>query len=127
VGAALAHALATDPMQPQLLGWTRLGHLELVRRRRTRPLTDSLLEPAPGGAFVKTVVTVAHEALRALRREAQGQPGHAWRLTVAPAVAAGLAGEVASAVRALEDRFGRPIAITADGALGRDRFQIAPV
>jgi Ribonuclease G/E len=85
-----------------------------------------LLEPAPGGAFVKTVVTVAHEALRALRREAQGQPGHAWRLTVAPAVAAALAGEVASAVRALEDRFGRTIAITADGALGRDRFQIAP-
>jgi ribonuclease G len=126
VRAAIAGALDADPMQPQLLGWTRLGHLELVRRRRTRPFADSLLEPAPGGAFVKTVVTVAHEALRALRREAQGQPGHAWRLTVAPAVAAALAGEVASAVRALEDRFGRTIAITADGALGRDRFQIAP-
>ena len=31
VRAALAAALAADPARPQLLGWTRLGHLELVR------------------------------------------------------------------------------------------------
>ena len=127
VRAALAGALAADPMQPQLLGWTRLGHLELVRRRRTRPLADLLLEPAPGGAFVKTSVTIAHEALRALRREAGAQPGRARHLTVAPAVAAALAGEAAGAVRALEQRLGRAIAIGADPSLARDRFQIAPV
>jgi ribonuclease G len=127
VRAALARALAADPMQPQLLGWTRLGHLELVRRRRTRPLAASLIEPAPGGAFVKTAVTIAHEALRALRREAGAQPGHAWRLSVAPDVAATLAGDAAGAVRALEQRLGRAIAIAADPSLARDRFQIAPV
>ena len=127
VRAALARALAADPMQPQLLGWTRLGHLELVRRRRTRPLADSLLEPAPGGAFVKTAITIAHEALRALRREAGVQPGRAWRLRVAPDVAAMLAGDAAGAVRALEQRLGRAIAIGADPSLARDRFQIAPV
>ncbi len=126
VRVALAAALAADPMQPQLLGWTRLGHLELVRRRRTRPLANSLLEPAPGGAFVKTAVTVAHEALRALRREARAQPGHAWRLTVAPDVAAALAGEVVDTVRAVEQRLGRAVAIAADGSLSRDRFQIMP-
>ena len=31
---AMAAALAGDPAKPQLLGWTRLGHLELVRPRR---------------------------------------------------------------------------------------------
>ena len=127
VRAALSRALAADPMEPQLLGWTRLGHLELVRRRRTRPLADSLLEPAPGGAFVKTAATVAHEALRALRREARAQPGRAWRLAVAPDVAAALAVEAAGALRALEQRFGRAIVIAADGGLRRDRFQIKPV
>ena len=127
VRAALARALAADPMQPQILGWTRLGHLELVRRRRTRPLAEALLEPARGGAFVKTAVTIAHEALRALRREAQAQPGQAWRLTVAPDVAAALAGEAVGGVCAIEQRLGRAIAIATDVSLGRDRFQIGPL
>lgn len=127
VRTALSRALAADPLQPKILGWTRLGHLELVRRRRARPLADLLLEPTAPGAFVKTAVTIAHEALRALRREAQLQPGRAWRLTVSPDVAAALAGAAAGAVQALEQRFGRPVAIAADGGLGRDRFQIAPV
>jgi ribonuclease G len=124
---ALAEALAPDPARPQILGWTRLGHLELVRPRRGRPLAEMLLEPRPGGALVKTVITVAHEALGALRREAGAQPGRRWRLTVAPEVAAALTGVAASAVRTLEERFGREIAIKADSNLARDRFQVAPV
>jgi len=46
---ALAEALAPDPRRPQVLGWTRLGHLELVRPRRGRPLAEALLEPGPRG------------------------------------------------------------------------------
>jgi len=124
---ALAEALAPDPAQPQILGWTRLGHLELVRPRRGRPLAEVLLEPRQGGPLVKTAVTVAHEALRALRREARTQPGLSWRLTIAPIVAAALAGGAATALHVLEQRFGREIAIEADPNLDRDRFQIAPV
>jgi ribonuclease G len=127
VRTALTRALAADPLQPQILGWSRLGHLELVRRRRARSLADSLLEPASGGAFAKTAVTVAHEALRSLRREASAQPRHAWRLTVSVEVAAVLAGEAAGAVQALEQRFGRSVAIAADRDLDRDRFQLTPV
>src|SRR5439155_11244325 len=37
VRAAFTAALAPDPRAPQVLGWTRLGHLELVRPRRGRP------------------------------------------------------------------------------------------
>ena len=44
VRAALARALAADPARPEILGWTRLGHLELVRPRRLRPLAEVLLE-----------------------------------------------------------------------------------
>ena len=123
---ALAGALVPDPAHPQILGWTRLGHLELVRPRRGRPLAEALLEPRSGGSLVKTAVTVAHEALRALRREARAQPGRNSRLTVAPDVAAALAGGAAEALRTLEERFARKIAIEADPNLDRDRFQIAP-
>jgi ribonuclease G len=125
--AAFARALTADPMQPQILGWTRLGHLELVRRRRTRPLAEGLLEPTRGGAFVKTTATIAHEALRALRREARSQPSRAWRITVTPEVAAVFAGEAEGTLRAIEQRLGRSVAIAADASLGRDRFQIGPL
>ena len=123
----LSEALVADPARSQILGWTRLGHLELVRPRRGRPLAEALLEPRSGGALVKSAVTVGHDVLRALRREARAQPGRKWRLTVAPDVAAALAGAAASALRALEERFGREIIVASDSSFGRERFEIAPV
>jgi ribonuclease G len=125
VRAALADALAPDPAAPQLLGWTRLGHFELVRPRRGRPLAEALLKPRSGGVLVKTAVTVAHEALRALRRAARVQPGRRWRLTVTPDVAAALAGPAADAVRQAEERFARSIAIEVDPGYDREHFQIS--
>jgi Rne/Rng family ribonuclease len=124
---ALAEALVPDPARPQVLGWTRLGHLEIVRPRRARPLAEALLEPRHGGALVKTAVTVAHEALRALRREARAEPGGRWCLIVNPDVALAFAGGATAALRALEERFGRLIAIETNPCLDRDRFQIKPV
>jgi Ribonuclease G/E len=126
VRTTLARCLAQDRLQPQILGWTRLGHLEVVRRRRTRPLADALLEAAPD-AFVKTAATVAYEALRAVRRAARAQPGHGWRLSLAPEVAAVLDGEAVAALRELEQRLGRSVTIGGDTDLGRDRFQIEPL
>jgi ribonuclease G len=127
VRAALSEALAADPASPQILGWTRLGHLELVRPRRGRPLAEALLESRPGGAYIKTAVAVAHEVLRTLRREARAQPGRQWRLIVAPEVAAALAGSAASAVQDAEHRFARKIAIETDPGYDRERFQITPL
>jgi ribonuclease G len=124
---ALTEALMPDPARPQILGWTRLGHIELVRPRRGRSLAEALLKPGPGGALVKTAVTMAHEVLRALRREARAQPGRRWLLTVNPDVAAALAGVAAASLRAIEERFGRAIAIETDPSLGPDRFQITSV
>jgi Rne/Rng family ribonuclease len=127
VRGRLAETLMPDPARPQILGWTRLGHIELVRPRRGRPLAEALLEARPGGALVKTAVTMAHEVLRALRREARAQPGRRWYLTVNPDVAVALAGVAGAALRAIEERFGHAIAIETDPSLGRDRFQIIPV
>ena len=45
VRRAMAAALKGDPAQPQVLGWTRLGHLELVRPRRGRALSEAMLDP----------------------------------------------------------------------------------
>jgi ribonuclease G len=127
VRATLAEALRADPAEPQILGWTRLGHLELVRPRRGRPLAEALLERRPGGALGKSALTVAHEVLRTLRREARAQPGRQWRLRVAPDVERELTGRAVAAVQYAEQRFARGVVIEADASCERERFQISLV
>jgi ribonuclease G len=123
VRAAMEALLAGDPAQPQVLGWTRLGHLEIVRPRRLRPLADAMLEPRTSR---RSATASAFECLRAVASEARARPATSWRLVVAPAVAAALRGPAADGCRALEARLGRPLAIeTAPEAETRD-FDIVP-
>jgi ribonuclease G len=119
---ALDAALARDPMKPQVLGWTRLGHIELIRPRRSRSLADAMLEPA---RRAKRPVAVAHEALRQVLREARANPAANWRLSVSREVEAALRGPAGAALHALELRLGRRLAIdaTADG----EGFDIRPL
>lgn len=123
VRQTIAAALAGDPAAPQVLGWTRLGHLEIVRPRRSRPLSEAMLEPQDTR---KGAVALAFEALRAVWREARARPAANWRLVVTPAVEAALRGPAAAGLRALEERLGRTIGIAV--AAGQDvvPFDIAP-
>jgi ribonuclease G len=123
VGAALQAALAADPAAPQILGWTRLGHLELTRRRRHRPLAEILFE-RPEGAPVQSALTTALEALRLAARQAAHHPAQAPSLVVHPAVAAALAGPAAAGRRQLEAALARKVTIVSDPARGRDTFDI---
>ncbi|HTZ35110.1 MAG TPA: ribonuclease E/G, partial [Stellaceae bacterium] len=120
VRTALAAALAGDPARPELLGWTRLGHIEIVRPRRGRSLADAMLLP---GSRARQPVALAHEALRRLWHEARARPAADWRLIAGPDIAAALRGPAASALQLLETRLGRRIAL--DIGAGRDGFDIA--
>jgi Ribonuclease G/E len=110
VRQALEQALQGDPARPEVLGWTRLGHLEVVRPRHGRPLADALIDsdlPTP----MKHASAVAHEALRTLWKQARAQPGANWRLVVAPRVRDALAGPANEALCILEARLGRRVEI----------------
>jgi Ribonuclease G/E len=124
VSQAMEAALAGDPAEPRILGWSRLGHLEIVRPRRLRPLSEAMLDPQ---SRRKNAITLAFEALRLLAREARARPAANWRLVVAPGVAAALRDPAAAALHALETRLGRRVAV--DVASDRDAppFDIAPV
>jgi ribonuclease G len=125
VMAALEAALAGDPAGPELLGWTRLGHVELVRKRRAASLDEILFERDAEGGRVKTALTVSLEALRAVAREAAAAPARAPGLRVAPEVAACLGeGSARTARLQLEARLGRPIALQAEPGRPRALFDI---
>ena len=123
---AMAARLAGDPAKPQVLGWTRLGHLEIVRPRRARSLADALLQMQAEGPAVKHPVTLAYEALRRLQREARANPAANWRLDVSAPVEAALRGPGAAALQALETRLGRRIAVAATPP-GREGFDIVAI
>ena len=120
---AMVAAVAGDPAKPQVLGWTRLGHLEIVRPRHGRPLSEAMLEPQGLG---KSSRTLAFEALRHLQREARAQPAANWRLIVSPAVEVALRGPAAAGLRALETRLGRQILVTVEPNRAHDAFDIVP-
>jgi len=44
---ALKRALRDDPVETTLVGWTPLGHAELLRKRERRPLSELLHGPLP--------------------------------------------------------------------------------
>jgi Rne/Rng family ribonuclease len=123
VREALHEALAEDA-DSEVLGWTRLAHLEVVRKRRHAPLTELLFAPAGEGGLVKTPLTLALEALRALGRAALATPPRAPSLRVHPEVAAVLDRAARPARAALERRLGRAIAIHAEPGRLRERFDI---
>lgn len=123
VRRAVEAALAGDPARPRVLGWSRLGHLEIVRPRRLRPLAAAMLEPQ---AMRKTSATLAFEALRGLAREARARPAADWRLVAAPEVAAALRGPAAAGLRALEVRLSRSIAIVVAPGNAPEAFDIVP-
>jgi Rne/Rng family ribonuclease len=123
VRVALGDAIAGDPGHPQLLGWTRLGHMELVRPRRHAALDEILFT---AGGRVKTALTVALEALAAVARAADARPGRALTVRAAPEVASCLdSGAARAARRALEARLGRAVATVPMPGFGREQVDIA--
>jgi len=114
VAAALAEALAADPVPVERHGWTRLGHFELTRRRGAASIADRMLASVAGRG--KTPLTVALEALRLLAR-ARFAPGRI-SLRCHPAVADELDGRLAAAFDSAKAAAGRVVSVAVEP--GRD-------
>lgn len=122
---ALVDAVHDDPLGPHVVGYTRLGLVEVTRRRHGLSLLEIFGGPWPQAALtpVKSPLTVALEALRDLLRRARGGMA-APALRVSPAVAAALAGSAAAAKREAEALLGVAIAVAADQTLPDGRWEI---
>ena len=125
VTAALKAAFAANNEKLELLGWTKLGHFELIRPRREPPLAELLFEQADNGTTHKTPLTLALEALRSVAREAVARPGKGFALVAHPDIAGALDQGAGRAARHwLEARLGRTLTVTADPQRARDAIDI---
>jgi Ribonuclease G/E len=123
VAGAFAEAVRSDPMPVQVLGWTRLGHLEAIRRRGRAGLAQQLLDG--GTPPRRTAFTVALEALAAVAEANRRHPlGPAPTLIVHPEVLAALEGQAAPAYRLLERRLGGSLRLQPDPLRPRDSFEL---
>jgi len=126
---AFGEALASDPIPVRLLGWTRLGHVELTRRRDRPALDDILHERGPDGFQRERAMTIALACLRAAARAAdtESPPGNGpVVIRAAPEIVHTLTGEAASYLDALATRLQRRLLPTPDPARSRGSFAVEP-
>ncbi len=127
--ARLRQAVADDPAGVEVAGFTRLGLLEMTRRRTRPSLLNALTTPCPGTGGtgrVKTPATAAFDALRAVRREARARPTVAFAVRAAPSVIAAFEGAAAAARAGLEARLGRTLVLRSDATVAPGDFVIEP-
>ena len=95
-------AFADDQGDTNVFGMTRMGLIELTRRRRGESLSSQLLTAPDFSA--KTPVTRAYDALRDIVRAQQGSPGGLY-LEVSDSIAKALEGPVKAALNSIISRW----------------------
>lgn len=121
---SLRQAFAGDRLETHVAGYTRLGKVELTRRRVRPSLASRLCAPCPACAGSGGVLA-ADTAARRLLRTAAHDPGSAGAIVASPRVVAALRGPVAGELAAVEARLGRKLVIieapsAGPGAAGLD-------
>ncbi len=115
--ALLRDALAGDPVECHVLGYTGLGMVELTRRRRGPSVTRLLARP---GAWTREPTGAALAALR----KAIATGGGVIRICAAGDVADALTGPLKDAVDDTNARVGGALRIERDPALAPGQFEI---
>lgn len=115
-------AVGDDPLRPHVVGYTKLGLLEMTRRRKG----PSLSEIVSGSIAVatKSPETVALEALRGVLAEAQATAAPTYTVSASTDVVAALKGSLADIHKALEKQNGYAIKLKADANYGSEAFQV---
>jgi ribonuclease G len=127
VWRALQDALAADRAKSNALEISRLGLVEMTRKRVRQSLGQQLTAACPyceGRGVVKTALTVCYEVLRELRRQSPSLPGPILEVGVHPEVADLLADAENEHLTVLERRFGKTVVVTAESNFHLEQFEI---
>lgn len=127
---AMRRAVAKDRMRTRIMHITRLGLLEMTRKRTDVSLSHVLQDPCPwcqGTGRVLNATTVATRIITDLRRLARGSRAEAFAVVTEPQVALSLVGPHGELVEAIEREYvGRPVLVRADPRCHRERYEITP-
>ncbi len=127
---ALQEAVRKDKARANVLRISELGLVQMTRKRTRESLEQLLLAPCPhcsGAGRVRSLETLAYEALRRVQREAAGASNSTRiALRVHPEVAAFLTDPQRRSVEALERLVGRTVAVEAAPELQRDEIDARP-
>lgn len=124
VVASLRELLEADEEPSQVIGMSPSGLLEMTRRRGAPTLAETLTAPAgeQGSGRRRDAVTLAFDALRGARSEADSAPGCGLEIRADPAVLSALReGAAAEARQAVESRLGERIRLTEAQATPQNR------
>jgi ribonuclease G len=108
---------------------SELGLVQMTRKRTRESLEQRLTSPCPhcgGNARVRSVETLAYDALRRVQREAANAANSARiALRVHPDVAAFLNEHERPSVEALEALVGRTVAVEPVAELDREQIEVS--
>jgi ribonuclease G len=125
---ALQEAVRRDKARTNVLRISELGLVQMTRKRTRESLEQLLTSPCPhcsGGGRVRSVETLAYDALRRVQREAAGATNSTRiALRVHPDVATFLAEHERRSVDALADLVGRTVEVEAVTGVARDAVEI---
>ncbi|NLM41808.1 MAG: Rne/Rng family ribonuclease [Firmicutes bacterium] len=123
----LRESLGADKTRTKICGFTRLGLLELVRRKVKRPLTEMLEVECPacrGTGRVDADETTALRIARAVQAAAQEEDVEAVLVRCHSAVAAQLIGPGGKNLELLEQEAGKAVFVRGDDTLAKGAFEL---
>jgi len=125
---AFQKALSRDRARTNVTKISELGLVEMTRKRTRESLVQLLTEPCPtceGSGVVKSVVTVAYEMLREVRRSGMTVDNEKIELECAPRVAEILQRQERDYLDSLEKRFQKLIIVVGQKGWKPDQFRVA--
>lgn len=123
----LQRSMQRDRVRFTIHGFSKLGLVEMTRKRTRASLAHILCEPCPccgGRGELKTAQTVCYEILRELVREARQFNAREFRVLASQAVIDMFLDEEAQSLAQLSDFIGKPISLQAATQYGQEDFDI---
>jgi len=122
VSEAMTKALAADRAPTQVLGWSRLGLLEITRRRTRKSLPDFLAgDTHEGRSRIRSIESTGYDILRLTHLEADCSPTGVIKIGAHAAVVNWLNG---GPLGRLVDSINRKIEATAQSDMAIDEFDL---
>jgi ribonuclease G len=127
---ALEKALAKDHARNQITEVSRLGLVEMTRKRTRESLEHLLCRPCPtcgGRGSVKTAETVCYEIFRDILRQARQFDFQELLVLAHPEVVERLVDEESTSLAELEETTGRPVRLQAEALYAQDQYDVVPL